>query len=60
MNTDERDGAAAESQLRERLARQFAEELGRAETDYRTLRAPERAAVERLQPRRLPNRCAFP
>ena len=52
MNTDERDGAAAESQLRERLARQFAEELGRAETDYRTLRGPERAAVERLQPRR--------
>ena len=45
-------GSAAESQLRERLARQFAEELGRAETDYRTLRAPERAAVERLQPRR--------
>jgi hypothetical protein len=45
-------GSAAESQLRERLARQFAEELGRAETDYRTLRVPERAAVERLQPRR--------
>jgi hypothetical protein len=52
MNTDERDGAAAESQLRERLARQFAEELGRAERDYRTLRGPRWNPVERLQPRR--------
>jgi hypothetical protein len=45
-------GPAAESQLRERLARQFAEELGRAETDYWTVRVPQWDPEERLQPRR--------
>ena len=45
-------GSAAESQLRERLARHFTEELSRAETDYRTLREPQWVNIERLQPRR--------
>jgi len=45
-------GPATESQLRERLERQFAEELGRAERDYRTLRVPHWDPEERLQPRR--------
>ena len=50
---DEVDGgSAAESQLRERLARHFSEELGRAETDYRKRREPEWVDVGRLQPRR--------